>query len=447
MMHNLILYAIVLCIFIGKGMLYKNGASEPALYYAPCMVIFGLCIIHYRKEIPNNLKYSWILFIISCIVPIIILLIFPSNAWVAAYPYVSWDAIICGEESPIHPTVTSMVISTTARIIMFSFIFIYVYSHWQLKDYYWLIDRLAHIANLFIILGVIEFILKNILMQNALWGDLSLSFFGRTTSTVYAGRLRGGLYELTLFTKEAATFAYSLFVVLLIKMTDNVVKGKKLFDKYMITAIGLLLLSTSFSSLYELTILIAIVLLYKYYVTHIKTIVFYSLLVGALMLFLINFLSELPIFQRLFNIVDNYNYYFSMDYMGRDRSMSDGSSFIRLTSVFQTLKAFAQRPLFGYSAGSVSCHGSTAAFFASVGLIGVFYWVRFHFFAMSLYKEIRPLCKPYFFCIILFILFHLFSGRGIDPYYIISLLVFPTCFCLMFKKKTSQQLVILSKNE
>ncbi|MBP5724833.1 MAG: hypothetical protein J6X18_14825, partial [Bacteroidales bacterium] len=102
-------------------------------------------------------------------------------------------------------------------------------------------------------------------MLNNTWGDLSLAFWGQTDSTIHAGRLRGVFYESCLFTKEASHYAYSLFIVSLIRFADNIVNNKqKIIDHWIVTCFALMFLSTSFASVNMLLSFVVIYLSYRW---------------------------------------------------------------------------------------------------------------------------------------------------------------------------------------
>ena len=433
-------------LFVGKGFVVQLGDSQYPLRLLPFILTLPYCAN--IKKIPPSVAKAWIFMILCFCISIILLLTFPSNAWVAAPPYVTWDAIIFGNMSPVHPSITHSVVLMTIKFILFSFVYLYIYTQWKYEHYKKFLSKLSNISNIFIILAIIEVFIKNVLRLNNLWGEIDLAFWGDTTSTVHTGRLRGFLYESCLFNKESSIHAYSFFIVSLIKIANNILNDKtRKIDYYIILCYVLMFLSTSFTSVILILSFVAIYITYRWGVLRPNTmgvekiIVAVTLLLSTSFSIVIGITEDDFILRRLFNLFENVGNYltFDIDY-GHINTYDDISTYIRTLSIMQTLKAFIERPLFGYSLFAIWCHGPTATLLASLGIVGFICWIRFYFWKISLKYMVQPQSIPFSIGIgIYFLLLFFCGGSGqLSPFSFFMPLVFIVCNCFIFAKNENK---------
>jgi hypothetical protein len=413
--NNLILLALVIEVFLRMGRLiifdvYNSISFELFIQY---LLIF-YCLFR-LKRIPQKIRLCYSLLVFSYFIPILLLYLFPSSALVAT-PDVSWDDIIAGA-SMQHPVVTLRVLKVTLKMSLFAIVFIVIYKEWKKVDYCNLLNSLSKISNIFIIIGVIEFVVKNILNLNELWGECLISFWGEVDSTSYQGRLRGNSYELTNFTQEASHYAYVLMFVCIVKLANNIIQSKKRKLSIGIwTSLFLMAFSTSFSVVYLSISFFVIYIMYRWSIQrpkHMKyektaLLISFVVLISSLSVF-ISMNIDNYVFNRIVIMLENYEDIFQIDWTYGDSS-GDGSAKIRMVSMIQTLVTFFNRPFFGYSLSSIEAHSSTAYFLASVGLFGLYCWVKFYFKILPFRKMMFPKEKLYNICIFLLLAVNLFGG-------------------------------------
>ena len=143
-----------------------------------------------------------------------------------------------------------------------------------------------------------------------------------------------------------------------------------------------------------------------------------------------NFLS-----YRLLYIFDNFDSIFAftsnVGFVTMD-GMGEASTQLRIISTIQTLIAFISRPLFGFSLGSVICHGSTVVLLTDIGIIGTYFWVKFNFHCIPLKAELIPAKKLYAICVLLYLIINMLNSMGLRPFYDFSLTLFVIGMIFLF---------------
>lgn len=224
---NLFLFCLICETFFRKGYVFAIGESYIKFDLISEYVLILYCILHFRQvTISKNILKRWEMLMCAYIIPMLLLVLMPSSEYVATHE-VLWDDVLYEGAQLVHPSITPHVIMMTLKWSLFSLVFLYVYSSWVEGNYRWLIGTFSKISNRFIAIGVLEFVVKNIFRLNEEWGEVLLFFWGESEATVYEARLRGGAYELTLFTQEASHYALVLTFICIIKMANNIAKGRK----------------------------------------------------------------------------------------------------------------------------------------------------------------------------------------------------------------------------
>lgn len=441
--QNLFTHLFFLCVltefFFRRAYLVGIGESYISLELCSQYLLVFYCVFHLRHINKKFLK-CWLLLVLSYFVPIVLLALFPSDVLIAS-PTVTWDMILSGESSPVHPQISGHVFLMTVKFLLFGLVFLYIYQNWNFLNYKWAIEKFSKICNLFLYIGLFEFVLKNLFRLNEVWGDIMLLFFGERESTVMEGRLRGDLYELTLFTQEASHYAYILMVIIIIKLADNILnKRKSKIDIFIIISLFLMAFSTSFSAVYMAISFFSIYLAYRWYIQKPKYMRYEKILFMSAMFIILSSISVVIainvdsfVFNRLINLYDNFDELLTMDY-GIGSAIGDFSTQIRLVSSIQTIRAWLVRPFFGFSLGTIDAHSGTAMFLSSVGLIGLFCWIRYYFFTIPLFKVLMPKLKLYCLGIFLFLIIHLLTGT-FRSFFGITLFYFSISYCCIFSEK------------
>ena len=106
------------------------------------------------------------------------------------------------------------------------------------------------------------------------------------------------------------------------------------------------------------------------------------------------------------------------------------SNRVRLVSIFENLKIFVSRPIFGFGVGSVTSHGSTAMLLSGGGIISTLLWVKFNF----LLERIK-ISYEYVAVILVFLLVNIFNSLSLRPFFDISAIVFSSSMIVIFSLK------------
>ena len=436
-LKSLIVVAFIVDLFFEMG--YATALGSQNLNYKQVSLDFVLvyCLLH-LKDVSSNLVRPFVFLSLSYVASIIILYFYPSDAWIATTE-VSWDDILFDGRMPVHPSFSMEGVKMTVRMISYLLIIVYVYSTFAVDDYKWIIKKSANVIKIFLILGIIEFFVKNVLFMGETWGSVLEVIFGYSEDTVYEGRLRGNSYELNLFTREASHYAYILFVCTIVLFTNNVIEKKRKISLSLLSCIFLIVFSTSFSSLLFLSGFLLFYLSYRWYILNpqsrkkeIYTFVFLVSIVAPIFTLFLGSNNDNFVGERLVNMLGNFGDFFSNDW-NYGSSLGDGSSQVRIVSVIQTLIAFTSRPFFGLSWGTAYCHGATAQFLASVGIVGAWLWIKFYFYNCSLIGYMHIIRTPFLFAILLYLFVNLFNSLGYRPFYGLCPMFFCISCCYVFK--------------
>lgn len=400
--------------------------------------VYSIKIISHNKK---RIKELFLPFTISLFIPIVLLWIFPSEQ-LASTINVTWDMVLTGYRLE-HPVVNSFVLQQTLQFLIELIICSAIYKTFQLKDYENLINSFSNIINLFLVIGIVEFLAKNLFGCNESWGNMIEMFFGKSTSTIYDARLRGVNYELTLFTKEASHYAYCLTIMLLVKIAHNINARKKyLFDKWMLLNIVLLLFSMSFSSILFGSFLLIVLILYRWYIIKPKSVKVEKIIIFIGVLFLLGSLSSIVsglsdtgfFSRRILSAIQEVNIVTTDQWETSTESL-EWSNRVRMLSVFKTVMLFFYRPIFGYGLGAVCSHGATSMLLSGIGIIGTYLWSKIYFFSNT-YKRVFGINnRIYLLSFIMFMSINMLNSLGLRPFYELSAIVVAICLNFIFKRQ------------
>lgn len=443
---NILLLSAVADLFFDMGFVFSISGKALDYCELPRHVMFLYCILQLFK---GNMVISkvWVALVICCVLPIALLYFFPSDVSVANY-LVSWDEILMDGETPIHPVVDGYVLSQTRVFITSSMILLYAYQSFTIDDYMKFILKLRHFVDIFLVLGFIEFIAKNILGLNSAWGNLMKFLWGENDALYESEMNRGSFYDLNLFTREPSHWAYSLFVCAVIIFATDIIVGRRSgYSKSMLLCMVLMALSLSFSSVLFLASFILLWIIYRWYLLKPKTVSLEKKLVmmflGVVFMLGASFLLLFPdnlFASRLLFIFDNFGLLFSADdnllFLGADNG-SNFSVVIRLFSIVKTLLVSFYRPLCGFSLGAMTCHGSTILLLSGIGVMGLYVWTYFVFYTIPLKMYARPVSRLFACSIIIYLGVNIFNSLALRPFYDLTLFIIVVSFLFIFQcKKT-----------
>ena len=235
-------------------------------------------------------------------------------------------------------------------------------------------------------------------------------------------------------------------------MATNIWRGRKNgVDKFTIIILVLMLLSTSFSMVMFVAAFMAIFLLYRWTVLcpstmkrEITALTLVVFLGSSLVMAVLVANSEGFVAGRLLNLTSNLGDFFNMDADGKySSSLGDFSAFVRIYSTIMTLNAFFSRPLFGLSLGAAYCHGATAMLLSGIGIVGMFFLIKFYFYAVPYYKWFNIKSLSYAIGIFIYFFINMLNSLELRPFCNTTLIAVAICFSVVF----SQQSPKLKKNK
>ena len=404
------------------------------------VLLFFCVITKMRKTSRKIVKQSVILY--AClIIPIILLLLFPSNQLVAVID-TSWDDILEGA-SRKNPEINGYVIQMLIQFLIYIIVYVYIVSYYEKTDYFRLLSKTNRLINCMLVLGLFEFVLVTILHQGTLWGEFKEMFFGISEATITESRERGGLFELTLFTKEASHYAVLLFLTFIIKMGYNLIKNKRIFDYFLFLNLFLLAVSMSFTSVLCAFGILVILITYRWRIIKPSSIkaekYFFVFLLSVVLLFFSSIINDLNtegfFSRRVMSIIEEINVVTTDSWMTETTAL-EWSNRVRLLSVYQTLLAFLHRPIFGYGIGAVTAHGATPMFLSGAGIVGVYLWSKFNFFQKKIIGVFNSDKFGLKVAVISFFIVFMFGGF-LRNFYEVSAIMLAISFSIIYSKRIS----------
>lgn len=440
---NFLIFCTVTDIFFEAGYFIKMDETHLMLFseYVQNVTVF-YCFFYFISN-RFSLSRDYLLLNLSYIIPILFLILFPSDVLIADGVYNGiWDDVLTGEGAAVPPSVNGSVITYTRRFIYATFIAVTVYENFGYDDYKYFLINLSKIVKFFLLLGLLEVLVRNVLGYGLLWGQFLESILGYTESTyIYDDYSRGddGGIGLALFTREASHYAFSLLLCLIINFAGNLFKDcNKRFDLFTAICIFLMLLSTSFSTILFLSTFVVLYLIYRWTIlcpsTMKKEILFVSLFIfvgSSIFVSVLSGHSDGFVTGRLLNFYDQFGDFFDVEGL-YDESLGDSSTFVRIYSVIMTVIAFLSRPLFGLSLGAAYCHGATAMLLSGIGIFGMCYFVKFYFYDKSFNILFKVRNIPFIAAIFLYFLINMLNSLELRPFCNTTLIAIALCFSVIY---------------
>lgn len=250
--------------------------------------------------------------------------------------------------------------------------------------------------------------------------------------------LRGGFYKLSGLSSESAHFAYALYVTALVFIGLNIIKGT--YKIWVLFTLGLIALTMSFSSVLFIGFLIGMYILYRLLDENNKKrkILYIIELIGIVVLAVIlsstldDTYSSSYYGSRIVDIQENLKYIFSNIDV---RLIPYASSRVRMVSSIRTLKLLLKRPLLGIGINATNSHGSFSTILASIGIVGVYTWIKFLFYSKKIFAELNN--KLYFVFIVMWCVMNIFVSHGLATLYSSENIVIMIAFQIICNKKNN----------
>ena len=378
-MSFLILELVFACSRFNYGYFIRFNGKEIEYNDVVLGLLFVFSILYFLRNGKCNQKlflYS-ILLIGTIFIGFILCVLIPSQVKIVDYNH-SWDLYFRGDVGQLKtPQFSLQSILMFIRVLIFLCILNTSKNMFTYYDWIRISSIVLKFLQVILIYGVIEILLKYILHFNI--NVLMNWFFGRGVST------GGGLNRLQGISREPSYYSLALFNYICIALFYNRLNNKiKIYDKWILLAVFIGCLSTSFSFLICLA---SIFLMYCFLtgkdVNRVLLILF-VLLVFIFSLFFV-FFSDIIVFLKsspfvVFNriaesIIQIKNGFSGTFSVGRDFS----SETSRLVGGILTFKAGFSRPVFGLGLGTAYCVMGLFATFANIGITGTILWISILF--------------------------------------------------------------------
>jgi hypothetical protein len=432
-------------LFVQVGFFMEIGNFD-LNYRTVCeiVILFLSLLLLIKKGRLKMSPYSkqGLIFIAVSLVSILFLLIVPSDVLIASID-ASWDEIVFSGEELRHPRISGFVIQQTFQFFVAILAILAFYETFDNSVFYRLLKSFSIVVKIFLVIGLIEFILKYLFSFRE-YGEVVKWIFGLSDSTIVYARYRGFGVELQGLTKEASHFAYVLFVSTIILLADHaVLKSKN--SGWIFLSIVLLFFCMSFSALLFGSGLIFIFVLYRW--NKLDGIIRYrnQLITGAFFIFIsIFFISQVSDFsddgffsRRILSLVEEFGVISSNTWETQEDAL-EWSNRVRLLSVYISFKAFLSRPVIGFGLGTVTSHGSTIMMLCGVGVLGLYVWIKTFFsFLKTRFYDVNALYLNI--AIFIFLFVNALNSLGLRPFYEFHTFLLAIAFMFLFSKSRSYE--------
>ncbi len=441
-LFNIIILTSVIELFIEVGYFVRIGNAD-INYRTFCeiLLLFISSFVVFRSgRIKLTIFYKYgIWFFIASILGLSFLVLIPSGVQVGTID-ASWEDILVNGVQLTTPRLSGFVIQQTFQFLILIITLWAVYLSFKKEDMLRILKWFSSIIKVFLIIGIIEFIIKYI-FKFSFYGEIVKLFYGISESSIEEARIRGYGIELVGFTKEASHYAYVLFTSLIILLGQKNIVQSKVMNKWIYICLFLMFFCMSFSVvLFGSGVVFIYTLFYWNNITRSKRIrsqAIIGILIAIIIIIFITKLSSLStsgfFSRRILSLVEEFNVITSNSWQNQSTAL-EWSNRVRLLSVYVSFKAFLTRPLFGFGFGAITCHGSTIMMLCGVGVIGLFFWTKFFFsFLVSQFERIN--LKYLKWVILIFLLVNSLNSLALRPYYELHTYILAIALVTLFIKK------------
>jgi hypothetical protein len=378
---NLFVLEIIFSLFrINVGYFLKIGNFEIQNDDVLLGVLFVMSIVVFSSSIAKNIKIRQLsaAFIIIIIIGVFNLYVFPAQVGIIAFNTGSWDLYMRGVSELTQPIYSMQSILMFIRVLIFLAIMVAAKDLFTRQDYILIGKRLYFFSKLFLIFGIIEFILSFVLKID-ISSFLNL-FFGRgLASSGDFGRLQG-------LSREPSYYSQALFnvIILLYSLSKIDCKRQYNYKKYkiwIIIAFFLGLISGSFAFILATCSL----LVFFYMISNLeKRKSTFSIKPSSILVAIFGILG-ITIFISFINITDFTFYTRILESLNQLNNGVNGtytlgddysSEAVRLISSTETFKATLSRPIFGLGIGTAYSVSGIISILSNIGFLGLYIWYQ-----------------------------------------------------------------------
>lgn len=347
-------------IFINIGYFMKISSYE-LMYSEVLMVILGILSVIILFNYPVKIKpfYKGGILIFASVISTSLLVIKPfdysaiKNRAIWVYSFLNISA---------YPEFTSQTVAFQIRIILYVIIALATTRMIDKDNITRLVRFIQKYGKVVLLIGIFEFISKNIFKSNILYNILSI-IFGEGSSTLSKLIIRNNLYTMQALNREPNHFTSALFWLGITFIYTNNYDKKDRY--YLFASIVLMLISGSLASIVFTAALIAIYAIKSRKKLSVILLFFFGLIILLQFVDLNYYLNRIIAIQYLFEPGGNINL--------------SSSEHIRIGGIIENLKILLYRPLFGIGLGTLYTHAALPTILSNLGLIGTITWFDFNF--------------------------------------------------------------------
>lgn len=408
---------VVINLFLGIGYFLKIGEREISYSDVVFFALFVVAIsILWKKPVNGKIYLLLIIFVISCLVSVCLNFVLKYNEYGIPYGQ-NWDLYFYKRISFSLLKPSKNGLFHLIKIIMtFTVLltFLLIIDKDTIKEFLKIVKLFSGII---ILLGIIEFIFKNLLHSSAV-NDFYAFVFGVGQSTKKGlGAYSNGIYATIGLRREQSDFSSTISIAGILNLFLYSLDKKK--SSFLISVLCIVesVMSIAFTSLLygALYLSFLFIIIWR---KNLKTKIFLSafavlaLSVGTVLVLKSSYLSRIKnSFKILFDFNENGTY-------------DINSENIRLYSILYNFKIWLRHPLFGIGLGASYSHGGLSSALVSIGIVGFsLYWITIN----VVFKKTLNRAIP----VIPFLLMNVvyFFRGGIDYYYNMPMMILFVGYC------------------
>lgn len=387
---NQFVFSIFISIFIEVGNFLNSDIIKIENWQMVSILTFFNALLLQRKVKITNRFFFFILFLI---VNIIVLIIMPYKKPVVVGAGGIYEEVMSGNASYVAPFFSKFTVFFLILSVIQAYIVLVAYSIFSRKDLVYIIRKLSIGVKFIIVIVGVEIIFRY-LIDGTIYNSILTTIFGTSPSTYTESILRGSGYMLQGLTREGSHFVYSSFTSLIILFIESKISpsSKKKNMLYVLICVAEIFMSMSFTTVLIFVMLLLIYTVYNYNdensrrfkrIFILTTIILVAIFqLGPIILshlgngyYSTRFLSSFEDVTSIINSKSDITSFYS--------AATISSTTTRIFSVIDALSTLAYRPLFGLGLGTNFCHGSTALTLSEIGILGLFFYVRFYFYSFK----------------------------------------------------------------
>lgn len=394
--------------FVNIGGLFSVGGFEIEYDYLLILVLtIQLVRIGANRKYGRQLLIIIILFLLTVSLGLLIQRILPSSTGV----YISG-----GDEDSYAffaqkwlPVISVKCITPIIRMVVFFVDIAFLASILKADDWRDVAEKIWRYSIPFLGFISFEVICKNI-FQNQAYDIITRILFQTTTGGWQV--IRGDISTVVGFRGECTTLASGLFEIAMVVFILYRLKRNIRYMAGILWIVVLLVFTGSMVGILASSVMMVLLIQqqFKYGDVRVGVVCILMLIVGSCLLDYSYFMER---FEGVINMFKgNIN-----------RMTVDGSTAVRMLSIFDGIKAFLERPLIGVGVGTIVVYGATVLGIAEMGILGVGIWLL----AIKINTGIR--FTQYFFITIAMLVVYTFSG-DFGTYYNLTLFLVLKCLTL-----------------